>query len=151
MPDWLEVTLFSANSDAQRNAQTAQLLRALNVVAERHELQAGARGDEPNVTSIAFRAGSRTTHSIEIRFARRAGPAQRETVDADAPRLAIILDDVSFIHAIDLRVCLRDASTCQRDCGSWRQGARSDKPRQRKKPGPIFDPGFLKLYPADAV
>ena len=28
MPDWLEVTLFSANSDAQRNAQTAQLLRA---------------------------------------------------------------------------------------------------------------------------
>src|SRR5207237_5219334 len=80
-------------------AQPANLLRALNVVAERHELQAGARGDEPNVTSIAFRAGSRTTHSIEIRFARRAGPAQRETVDADAPRLAIILDDLGSDRA----------------------------------------------------
>ena len=94
MPDWLEVTLFSANSDAQRNAQTARLLRALNVVAERHKLQLGARGDEPNVTSVAFRAGSRATHSIEIRFARRTVSAQRETVDADAPRLAIILDDL---------------------------------------------------------
>ena len=99
MPDWLEVTLFSLNTDGQRNAQTAQLLRSLNAVAERHKLQPGARGDEPNVTSIAFRAGSRTTHSIEIRFARRAAPAQRETVDARAPRLAIILDDLGSDRA----------------------------------------------------
>jgi len=34
---------------------------------------------------------------LKSAFARRAVPAQRETVDADAPRLAIILDDLAVI------------------------------------------------------
>jgi len=97
MPDWLDITLFSATTDAERKAQSTQLLNALNAVAERHQLQAGTRGDEQNTISISFHSGSRTTQSIQIRFARR--PAQREPAIADAPRLAIILDDLGSDRA----------------------------------------------------
>jgi polysaccharide deacetylase 2 family uncharacterized protein YibQ len=99
MPDWLEITLFSAATDAQRNAQTTQLLHALNDVAVRHKLQPGTRGEAQNETSLSFHSGSRTTHSIEIRFARRAVPTQRESAADDVPRLAIILDDLGSDRA----------------------------------------------------
>ncbi|HLZ14130.1 MAG TPA: divergent polysaccharide deacetylase family protein [Candidatus Acidoferrum sp.] len=97
MPDWLEITLFSAATDAERNAQIAQLLQALNAVAARHKLAPGTRGEQRNGTSLSFRSGTRITHSIEIGFARRAAPAQREV--ADSPRLAIILDDLGSDRA----------------------------------------------------
>jgi len=97
MPDWLDVTLFSATTEAERKGQSTQLLRALNAVAERHKLQPGTRGDEQNTISISFHSGSRTTHSIQIHFARR--PVQQEVASADAPRLAIILDDLGSDRA----------------------------------------------------
>lgn len=99
IPDWLAITLFSATTDAERKTQTSQLLRALNAVAERHKLKPGTRSEEQDAISISFHSGSRTTQSIEIRFARRALPAQRDSVAADAPRLAIILDDLGSDRA----------------------------------------------------
>jgi len=94
MPDWLDITLFTATTDAERKAQSTQLLHALNLVAERRKLQPGTSGNEQNTISISFHSGSRITHSIQIRFARRAVAVQREPARADAPRLAIILDDL---------------------------------------------------------
>jgi len=99
MPDWLEVTLFSAETEVQRKTQMTQLVRALNAVAERHKLQPGARDEEQNQASISFRSGSRPTHSVEIRFARHAVPAPQEAASADSPRLAIILDDLGSDRA----------------------------------------------------
>jgi polysaccharide deacetylase 2 family uncharacterized protein YibQ len=93
LADSLEVTLFAGASATEHKTQTAQLLRALNDVAQRHKLEIGARDDQENVSSVSFRSGSRTTHSVAIRFVEQPQTARKANLSGDAPRLAIILDD----------------------------------------------------------
>ena len=95
VPDSVEVTLFAEASTADRKAETAQLLQALDNVAQRHNLQIASRDDAEASSSISFGYGERTTHSITVRYANLPRPVQNVGVgiSADAPRLAIILDD----------------------------------------------------------
>lgn len=93
LPDSLEVTLFADANTTARKTQTAQLLRALDDVAQRRKLQIGSRDDREDGSSISFRSGSRITHSIAVRFAEQLSSARKENLSGDAPRLAIILDD----------------------------------------------------------
>lgn len=93
LADSLEVTLFADADTTARKTQTAQLLRALNDIAQRRNLEIGSRDDRGDGSSISFRSGSRTTHSIAVRFVQPPLSARKENLTADAPRLAIILDD----------------------------------------------------------
>jgi polysaccharide deacetylase 2 family uncharacterized protein YibQ len=96
LPDSLEVNLFAEASAADRKTQTAQLLQALDNVAQRHKLQISSRNDSESSSSISFAYAERTTHSIAVRYANPPRPAQNAggaNSSADAPRLAIILDD----------------------------------------------------------
>ena len=93
LADSLEVTLFADTSATARKTETAQLLRALDDVAQRHKLEIGSRYDGENVSSVSFRSASRTTHSVAIRFVEQPQSARNENLSGDAPRLAIILDD----------------------------------------------------------
>jgi len=93
LADSLEVTLFADTGATARKSQTAQLLRALDDIAQRHNLEIGSRDDGENVSSVSFRSGSQTTHSVAIRFVEQPQSARNENLSGDAPRLAIILDD----------------------------------------------------------
>jgi polysaccharide deacetylase 2 family uncharacterized protein YibQ len=92
-PDWLEVTIFAESDAAARKSELENVLAALGGVAERHKLRPGKRGETGAFTAISFSSGSRTTHSVEIRFAHRPRWSENEALKEDAPRLAIILDD----------------------------------------------------------
>lgn len=99
LPDWLEVTLFTDTSPAQRKIEASQLLSALSETAQHHKLQASNRYDRAGSSSISFHSGSRTTHFVEIRFVHESQPVQKENASADLPRLAIILDDLGSDRA----------------------------------------------------
>ena len=91
LPDSLEVTLSSEASAGDRKTQAARLLHALNDVAQRRKLQLVSRNDTGDSSSIYFGYGSRTTHSIAVRYAGSPHPVRNAS--AGGPRLAIILDD----------------------------------------------------------
>ncbi len=95
VPDSLEVTLFAEASAPDRKKQTAQLLQALDNVAQHHNLQIGGRNDSEISSSISFALEGRTTHSIAVRYANSPRPPQNAGAytNGDTPRLAIILDD----------------------------------------------------------
>lgn len=88
------MTLFSDGNATERKSLTANVFASLGAVAERHSLETAERNDQGTSSLISYRAGSRTTHAIEIRFARQAAAAQKEL-----PRLAIILDDLGSDRA----------------------------------------------------
>ena len=98
-PDSLEITLFSDPSGSDRKTKTAQLLQALNVVAQKRGLETGSRDDEADSSSVSFRSASRITQTIKIRFAPAVQSARQTNLNADAPRLAIILDDLGTDRA----------------------------------------------------
>lgn len=102
VPDSLEVTLFAEASAADRKTQTAQLLQALDNVAQRHKLQVASRKDEETSSFISFGYGERTTHAIAVRYANPPRSAQSggASTSPDAPRLAIILDDFGNDRAV---------------------------------------------------
>jgi len=104
LADSLEVTLFADTSSTARKTETAQLLRALDDVAQRRKLEVGSRDDGESVSSISFQSGSRTTHSVTIRFVEQPQSARKENLSGDAPRLAIILDDFGSDRAAPSRV-----------------------------------------------
>lgn len=93
LADSLEVTLFTEAGASDRKTETAQLLRALDDVAQRHKLQITSRNDAEGSSSISFGYSGRTTHSIAVRYANPARSAQNASPSSDVPRLAIILDD----------------------------------------------------------
>jgi len=92
-PDSVEITLFSDPSNPDRKEKTAQLLRALNAVAQKRGFETGSRDDEAGSSSVSFHSASRITHVIKIRFAPAVESAHKANLNSDAPRLAIILDD----------------------------------------------------------
>ncbi|HJZ64213.1 MAG TPA: divergent polysaccharide deacetylase family protein [Candidatus Acidoferrum sp.] len=93
LPDSVEITLFSDPAGPDRKTKTAQLLQALNAVAQKRGLETGNRDDEADSSSVSFRSASRITHAIKMRFLPAVESAHRTNLNADAPRLAIILDD----------------------------------------------------------
>jgi len=93
LPDSVEITLFSDASGPDRKTKTAQLLQAMNNVAQKRGLETGSRDDEADFSSVSFRSASRITHKVTIRFAPTVRSDNKESADAAAPRLAIILDD----------------------------------------------------------
>lgn len=99
LPDSLEITLFLDPSGPDRRTKTAQLLQAMNAVAQKRGLEIGGRDDEADSSSVSFRSASRVTHDIKIRFAPAVQSARKTNLSADAPRLAIILDDLGTDRA----------------------------------------------------
>lgn len=99
LPDRVDVTLFGDGNLNGRKALTARVLLSLATVAKRHSLETSERNDQGDSSSISFRAGSFTTHSIEIRFPRQTIPAPPEKQGAELSRLAIILDDLGSDRA----------------------------------------------------
>lgn len=93
LPDWVEVTVFSEAGPAARKAELERLVAALSGVAARHNLHSGKRGETATLTSISFHSGTRTTHSVEIRFQNKLSEQENEALREDAPKLAILLDD----------------------------------------------------------
>jgi hypothetical protein len=93
LPDSVEITLFSDSATADYKTRTAKLLQSLNVVAQKRGLQTGDRDDQQDSSFVSFRSDARITHSIRIRFVNAPQSAHKTNPGADAPRLAIILDD----------------------------------------------------------
>lgn len=101
-PDSLDITLAKGASDSAEKSDAARIQRALTAVATRHGLTEEISGTREGVVFFYLKNGLRT-HAIQIHFgATAAEQSQGSSAPQNAPKLAIILDDLgNDRHAAD--------------------------------------------------
>ena len=99
--DHIYITLPPGRSGRSDPVTLGALERELNRVAERHDLVREDRQGLPGLVRFAFRRGDQRTHSIHIitPLVHRVAGAPAPGARANAPRLAIIIDDVGYDRA----------------------------------------------------